>query len=138
MCSECAAPPPLRVLVVDDEPTICRALALALRRAGYDVLAAESGEGALAKLRSERIDCLVTDLRIPDLRGDVLFELAASLQPQLRRRTVFMTGDLSPKAVECISACNCPLLPKPFELAELLREVDRVTHGLSPDVARSA
>jgi DNA-binding NtrC family response regulator len=125
-------------MIVDDEPTICRALALALRRAGYDVLAAESGEGALAKLRTERVDCLVTDLRIPDLRGDVLFELAASLQPALRQRTLFMTGDLSPKAVECIAACNCPLLAKPFELVELLREVERILQGVKTGVVRTA
>ena len=97
----------LRVLVVDDEPTICRALTIALGRAGYDVVAVEAGEQAHTLLRAEHFDFLVLDLRIPDLRGDVLFELAASIQPHLRYRTLFTTGDTSERALELIEACGC-------------------------------
>jgi DNA-binding response OmpR family regulator len=62
----------------------------------------------------------VVDLRVPDMRGDVLFELAASLQPQLRTRTVFTTGDSSDHAMDLIGACGCPVIAKPFDLSELL------------------
>ena len=88
----------IRILVVDDEPSICRALTIALSRGGYDVRAVESGERAHTLVRTEHFDCLVLDLRIPDMRGDVLFELAASIQPQLRTRTIFTTGDTSERA----------------------------------------
>ncbi|MGH7720196.1 MAG: response regulator, partial [Gemmatimonadaceae bacterium] len=103
----------VRVLVVDDEPTICRALTIALRRAGFGVTAVESGEAAHSLLRAEHFDAMVVDLRIPDLRGDVLFELAASVQPHLKTRTVFTTGDISERAQDLIAACNCPVLAKP-------------------------
>ena len=116
----------LRVLVVDDEPSICRALSIALSRAGYDVRAVESGELAHTLVRTEHFDCMVIDLRIPDMRGDVLFELAASLQPHLRRRTIFTTGDASERAQELIQACDCPVLPKPFDLNELLALIERL------------
>jgi DNA-binding response OmpR family regulator len=116
----------LRVLVVDDEPTICRALTIALDRAGYDVLAVESGEQAHSLLRNEHFDFLVLDLRIPDLRGDVLFELAASIQPHLRHRTLFTTGDSSERATELIEACGCPSLGKPFELQDLMKELQKM------------
>jgi len=116
----------LRVLVVDDEPTICRALTIALGRAGYDVLAVEAGEQAHTLLRSEHFDFLVLDLRIPDLRGDVLFELAASIQPHLRYRTLFTTGDTSERALELIAACGCKALHKPFELQELIGELAKM------------
>jgi DNA-binding response OmpR family regulator len=108
-----------RVLVVDDEPAICKALTMALTRAGYDSLAAQTGESALAILRSERVDVLVLDLRIPDTRGDVIFELAAAIQPHLRTQTLFLTGDISERALRLIAACKCPSLRKPFELREL-------------------
>jgi DNA-binding response OmpR family regulator len=116
----------LRVLVVDDEPTICRALTIALGRAGYDVVAVEAGEQAHTLLRNEHFDFLLLDLRIPDLRGDVLFELAASIQPHLRYRTLFTTGDASERASELIEACGCKALHKPFELAELIAELGKL------------
>lgn len=110
-------PGTVRVLIVDDEPSICRALAIALGRSGYEALTAQSGDGALALLQSRRVDVLLVDFRIPDLRGDALFELAASMQPHLRRRTLFMTGDITARAQELIEACGCPFVRKPFDLA---------------------
>jgi len=113
-----------RILVVDDEPSICRAMTIALSRAGYDVRAVESGEVALSLLRTEHFDCMIVDLRVPDMRGDVLFELAASLQPQLRDHTVFTSGDASEFAQDLIGACGCTLIAKPFDLAELIKRVE--------------
>jgi DNA-binding response OmpR family regulator len=117
---------PVRVLVVDDEPSICRALQIALTRAGCEVVTAESGESGIAYLRAERFDCLLLDLRIPDLRGDVVFELAASLQPHLRTQSLFITGDFSARSTELIDACGCPVVTKPFDLHELVDIVLRL------------
>ena len=114
-----------RVLIVDDEPTIRQALGIVLRRAGYEVVAVDSGEQAVALLRASHFDQLVLDLRIPDMRGDVVFELAASLQPHLRYATVFTTGDLSERARGLVDACGCPLLPKPFDLSDLVSTLRR-------------
>ena len=119
----------VRILVVDDEPSICRALTIAFSRDGYDVRAVDSGEVALSLLRAEHFDCMVVDLRVPDMRGDVLFELASSLQPQLRTATVFTTGDASELAQDLIGACGCPLLAKPFDLSELLQRVEQMLMG---------
>ena len=109
-----------RVLVVDDEPAICRALSIALMRAGYDVLTAQSGDAALQMLAAEHVDVMVIDLRIPDTRGDVVFELAAATHPHLRKQTLFMTGDISERAHKLILSCKCPSVRKPFELRELI------------------
>ena len=117
----------VRVLVVDDEPSICRALSIAFTRHGDDVRAVESGEEALWLLRTEQFDCLVVDLRVPDLRGDILYELAASLQPHLKECTVFTTGDASDFALDLIGACGCPVVVKPFDLAELIGIVEAKT-----------
>lgn len=108
------------VLVVDDEPAISKALGTALTRAGFRVSTALSGETAMLVVRSQHVDVLVTDLRIGDMRGDSLFELAAATQPHLRTRTVITTGDITERAQELIEACNCPLLRKPFDLKELI------------------
>jgi DNA-binding NtrC family response regulator len=105
-----------RVLIVDDEPSICKALSMAMSRAGYNVIAAQSGESALAIIRNENVDVMLIDLRIPDMRGDVIFEVAAGHQPHLRYRTLFMTGDITDRAVKLIGACKCHFLRKPFDL----------------------
>jgi len=119
-----------RVLVVDDEESICRALTIALTRAGYDVRAVTSGDVAAALVRAEHFDCLITDLRMPDMRGDVLFEFASSSQPHLRDRTVFTTGDASEHAQELIDACHTVVLLKPFDLGELLGIVANFTRRI--------
>lgn len=113
----------IRVLVVDDEPSICRALQIALSRAGIAASVAESGDAALAKLRAESFDAMIVDLRMPDVRGDVLFELASAIQPQLRHRTLFTTGDITDRAERLIGACKCPVLRKPFEIADVVETV---------------
>lgn len=108
------------VLLVDDEPAICKALALALTRAGFRVSTALSGETAMSVVRGGHVDVLVVDLRIPDMRGDAFFELASATQPHLRTRTLFTTGDITERAQELIEACRCPLLRKPFDLKDLI------------------
>ena len=111
--------PKVRVLVVDDEPSICKALTMALTREGYDVIAAQNGDTALSVARSEHVDVMLIDLRIPDMRGDVIFEVAASHQPHLRYQTLFMTGDITERAHKLIAACKCHFLRKPFDLRDM-------------------
>jgi DNA-binding NtrC family response regulator len=123
----------VHVLIVDDEPAICRALSIALTRAGYTVTTAFSGDAALSVLATQPIDVMVIDLRIPDTRGDVVFELAAATYPHLRHRTLFMTGDISERAYKLVLSCKCPSLRTPFELKDLIDAV----HELAPPRTQS-
>jgi DNA-binding NtrC family response regulator len=123
-----------RVLIVDDEPAICRALKVALERAGFEPIAAQSGDSALTVLSLEPVDVLLLDLRIPDTRGDVVFELAAATHPHLRDRTLFMTGDISDRALKLIQACKCPVIAKPFELRELITAIEALVPHRDRDV----
>jgi two-component system KDP operon response regulator KdpE len=124
----------VRVLVVDDEPAICRALTIALERAGYEAISVQSGDAALARLAAGHVDVMLIDLRIPDTRGDVVFELAAATHPHLRHQTLFMTGDISDRAYKLIQSCKCPSIRKPFELREMIAAVD----ALVPHLRRGA
>jgi DNA-binding NtrC family response regulator len=119
----------VRVLVVDDEPAICKALTLALTRAGFDAVAAQSAESALATIRAEHIDIMLIDLRIPDMRGDSIFEYAAAEQPHLRHQTLFMTGDITDRAAELIAACRCGFLRKPFDLKDMIDAIRHLMPG---------
>ena len=116
----------VKVLVVDDEPAICKALTIALERAGYEAISAQSGDSALALIGKIHVDVMLIDLRIPDTRGDVVFELAAATQPHLRKQTVFMTGDISERAQKLVSSCKCTMLRKPFELRQMVAAIDAI------------
>jgi signal transduction histidine kinase/DNA-binding response OmpR family regulator len=59
----------LRILVVDDEPTVLEALEALLKREGHDVLRARDGEGALKRAQADRPDIVLLDLHLPDLGG---------------------------------------------------------------------
>ena len=114
--------PPL-VLVVDDEPSVRRAIRIAFERAGFAAIEVGGSEDAEHLLRTRRVDALVLDLRMPDQRGDVLFHHAVAMQPHLERATVFVTGDVTDKAMELVAACGCPMLSKPFDLVMVLDAV---------------
>jgi len=124
----------VRVLIVDDEPSICKALSMALSRTGYEVITALSGEAALSIVRSEHVDVMLLDLRIPDMRGDVIFGVAAGHQPHLEYQTLFMTGDITDRAQQLIGACKCHFLRKPFDL----RDMTDAVAALAPRIQDAA
>lgn len=106
---------PIRMLIVDDEPSICSALAMLFQSYGIDTRTAPGAASARAALADDRFDVLLIDLRMPDGRGDALFHDAAAREPGYRDRTIFMTGDISTEAERVIAATNCPYLRKPFD-----------------------
>lgn len=129
---------PLRVLIVDDEPSICRALSVALRRAGCAPLVAHTAGAAMDLVRAERIDVMVVDLRIPDLRGDVVVHFAAAIQPHLRNSTLLVTGDVTVEAEAILDSLGCPYLRKPFSLGDILSTVFALAPGQSAPALRRA
>src|SRR5918994_7489031 len=79
-----------RVLVVDDERSMREVLTIVLKRDGYDVLVAEDGPAAVALLKQQRVDILITDIRMPQMSGvDVLRE-AKRIDPEII--TIVMTA----------------------------------------------
>ena len=84
----------LRVLVVDDDRAILRALALSLEEIA-DVTALDSVAAALPLVERGRFDVVVADLRLPDRWGDELLAHVAARAPGTRR--LLLTGDLDPE-----------------------------------------
>ena len=58
-----------KVLVVDDEPFICRSLTFVLKKGNYDVLEARDGEEALDAIRSHKPDLVFLDVMMPKING---------------------------------------------------------------------
>jgi DNA-binding response OmpR family regulator len=126
------APKPRRALLVDDEPVIRFALRRFFQRQGWAVDEAEDGRAALALLldgdgAKDPYDVVITDLRMPGLSGIELHARLERERPELLRKLILSTGDaVSPEAAAFLRRAACPVLSKPFELAELRAMVERV------------
>jgi two-component system response regulator PilR (NtrC family) len=72
-----------RVLVVDDERSMRELLSIVLRRDGYDVLVASDGKAAVDLLKRERVDVLITDIRMPELTGVEVLAEAKKIDPSI-------------------------------------------------------
>lgn len=108
-----------RILIVDDDPSIRRILAVSLGRSGYLTVGACDGGEALEAMRAGKADLVLLDLMMPKVTGwDVLAARAAA--PELQKIPVIVITAERGQGVEKISpSAICALLPKPFELETL-------------------
>lgn len=88
-------PPPTRVVVIDDEPSIRNSLVEFLEDCQFEVLAADSAEGALELIARVPIDVALVDIRLPKMDGDSLILQAHLLRP--RMRFLIHTGSMAYK-----------------------------------------
>jgi two-component system response regulator PilR (NtrC family) len=118
--SPAAAKP--RILVVDDEPSMREMLRIVLRRDGYDVLVAESGTQAIGLLQSERVDLLLSDIRMPDVSGVDVLRAAKAVDAGIVAfmMTAFASTDT---AVEAMRLGAVDYFMKPFNMDELRLKV---------------
>jgi len=107
-----------RILAVDDEPEILRALETILRGAGYEIDTATSGEGALAQALLRLPDAVVLDLVLPDRSG---IEVCRELRTWTRIPILILSvvGEEEEK-VEALDAGADDYVTKPFGINELL------------------
>jgi len=122
-----------RILVVEDEVEIAQMMAEVLRRDGHEIVLASSGREALARLQSEPVDLILSDLRMPDLDGPGLHRELAAVAPALARRVVFVTGDvLTPETDRFLGETGLPVLEKPLDPYDLRLKVRAYLAELGP------
>ncbi len=113
-----------RLLFVDDEERILSALCRTLRREGYQMVTANSVEGALEILDQDPIDLILSDFKMPGLTGLELFAEARQRQPQIA--CILITGWSQAVSAEELAAAEvATLISKPWEdavLKDALRE----------------
>jgi two-component system NtrC family sensor kinase len=117
----------LRLLVVDDEVVLIDLLADFLKHAGHQVDYARNGHRALELATSRDYDVILSDLKMPGLDGQGLFERLCAVKPEMKNRFVFSTGDLAnPKVQAFFEESGSHYLVKPFKLESVLAVLDQV------------
>jgi two-component system KDP operon response regulator KdpE len=107
-----------RVLVVDDDPQLLRALRITLRAAGFEVVTAADGRMALAEASAAPPDVVVLDLGLPDLDGT---EVLAGLRPWFTGPVLVLSARAdSQDKVQALDAGADDYVTKPFNMPELL------------------
>ncbi len=116
-----------RLLVVDDEPNLLRAVAACLKAENYEVSTARSGREALLQLAEAVPDLVVSDIRMPGMDG---YQLARQLRGSPRTALVpivFLTAkDQTADRIEGFRAGVDAYLTKPFEPDELIAVVNGI------------
>lgn len=118
---------PKRLLVVDDEPNLLRAVAACLKAEDYEVSTARSGHEALVHLAESVPDLIISDIRMPGMDG---YKLARQLRASQRTALVpivFLTAkDETADRIEGFRAGVDAYLTKPFEPDELIAVVNGI------------
>jgi len=110
-----------RVLVVDDEPSILRVVAANLRARGYEALTASSGKAALAVIETQKPDCIVLDLGLPDAGG---LEVLRRLRARTTTPIVILTAvDDERRKATAFDLGADDYVTKPFAMTDLLGKV---------------
>ena len=124
---------PLRVLVLDDDPSIRDFLGRILRRGGYEAMLAADGPSALEMVRNDPPDAILCDHRMIGMSGIAFHEAVAAVDAELANRFVFMSGDvLNAELSSFAVARGIGLLAKPFDI----ESVDRTIKGVMGPVQR--
>ena len=109
-----------RVLVIDDEETIDELITEILSEEGCEVDSATTGELALQKMKEHSYDLIVCDIRMPGMDGREVYSRVERSRPQLAKRFLFVTGDISEQTHAFLQKTHRPYLMKPFTMNAFL------------------
>jgi PAS domain S-box-containing protein len=136
--AEAHAGRPGRVLIVDDEEDIRHMLAEILAADGHVVEEAANGWQALERLSADRFDLVISDLLMPQLDGQGLYEEVCRRDPRMASHLLFITGDtLSAAARTFLQRVHRPAIEKPFAPNEVRRVVRAALDGTHSRSTRS-
>ena len=128
-----AGPVTARVLLVEDEPGLLRALFINLRARHYDVSTASTGRQALATAANRPPDAVILDLGLPDIDGT---EVIVELRRWSRAPIIVLSGRASPgDKIGALDVGADDYVTKPFSMAELLARLRAVLRRDDPGPA---
>ncbi len=109
---------PAKILVIDDEESMCHFLEIMLDKAGYDVESTISGKVGIDRLKAENFDLVITDLMMPEMSGLELLKKVKSFKEH--QEFIVMTAFASVEtAIEAMKRGAADYITKPFKVDEI-------------------
>lgn len=126
------------VLLVEDDPIMGESICDRFVLESIDHEWVQSATAALSRMKQRRFDCLISDIRLPDLSGEVLFERAKE-HASLDYPAVFITGyGTQPQAERLLANGAADYLVKPLDLEHLIGKLRLLTAGRAGAVSVSS
>jgi len=114
-----------KILIVDDDLNVLQVLEARLQASGFQILRAENGQEAIRLLKDNKIDLMISDMKMPGMSGMEVLDKARSLHPGLP--IIFLTAyGTIPDAVKAVKAGAVDYLAKPFDGRELVFKLRKV------------
>lgn len=107
-----------RILVIDDEKSICDLLAVVFKKEGYEVKTTPSPRQGLELIKEESFDLLISDIKLPELSGMEVLKKVRKMQPELPVIMITAYGTIK-EAVEALKIGALDYVIKPFDVEEL-------------------
>lgn len=122
-----------KILVIDDDPTVCQTICRILGRKGYDVVLAHDGRYGLKLFESEQPDLVITDIIMPEREGIETIRAIHKLCP--KAKIIAISGGGRVGNVDFLTLAAKlgarEIIAKPFEPGELTSSVSRCLAGLN-------
>jgi len=118
------------ILIVDDDTSMSRSMALILKRKGYDVTIAGSGQDGIENIRKRPFDITFMDIKMPIMNGVEAFEEIKKIRPEsvVIMMTAYAFEELIQKALE---EGAYGIIQKPFDIDRMISSIEEVkTRGL--------
>ncbi len=115
---------PVRILIVDDEDALMKALTNTLKDQGYYTAGFTKGQAALAALREQPFEVLLSDLMMPEMDGISMLRAALEIDPNLVGIIMTGAGTIS-TAVEAMKSGAFDYILKPFKMNAILPVLSR-------------
>ena len=117
----------LKILIIDDDPSIRNMLAIVLKKSGYEVTLTDSGKAALDRLKKETFELIISDIKMPDINGIDLLKKIKSIHREIP--VIMITAFASANdAVDAMKLGAEDYITKPFNLDELKIIIDRAVY----------
>ncbi|RPI37738.1 MAG: response regulator [Nitrospiraceae bacterium] len=117
-----------RVMIIDDEKIVGDMAKMSLEREGYVVETFLNGESALIRLKEERFDVVVTDLKMKGVDGMEVLKTVKELYPDTKVIMITAFANLD-TAIEALRGDVHDFFPKPVKIKELKVSIERALSG---------
>ena len=123
------------LLIMEGDPAIRHVIGLVLKEEGYEVAFATSGRDGLTKLAMCAPAAIVLDSALPDMSGREFLSLLGRRPPVLMLTLDYRNREEVGRLAQSYAVESC--LPMPFLLQDVVREVERLTHGAGRALGRA-